>query len=83
MDKAEIKRIVLQEIGKIVEHSEDIGPTDELGARGLDSLRSVELTLQLEDAFGIYFEDDEIHPSNFVDIESIATLLEAKLNAAA
>jgi acyl carrier protein len=45
---------------------------------GLDSMGSVELVLNLEDHFGVYFDEVELQFTNFVSIDSIAALISAK-----
>lgn len=49
-----------------------------LRASGLDSLASVELALNLEDHFGLYFNDDDLRFENFASIDSIVALISGK-----
>jgi len=83
MDRHEIEQVVRREIERILETAPTMGGGESLAVHGLDSLRSVELTLCLEDAFEIVFDDEEISLENFADIDSIVTLLDVKLSEAA
>lgn len=79
MDRSEIDGTVRREVDKVLGGSNDLGGSDPLAIRGLDSLRSVELTVCLEDAFDVMFDDDEILRENFMSIDSIVALLHSKL----
>lgn len=55
---------------------EKITGTSELIASGiLDSLAIISLITQLEDAFDIEINDDEVTASNFVNVNSIMQLI--------
>jgi acyl carrier protein len=46
----------------------------------IDSLAVVELISLTEDKFNIQFEDDDLTPENFVNITSLANLINQKLS---
>ena len=52
-----VKEIVAEHLGDEVEIKNDSSLVDDLGA---DSLDAVELSMALEDEFGIEFTDDEV-----------------------
>ncbi|MBG9941114.1 hypothetical protein ABD77_03115 [Brevibacillus formosus] len=47
---------------------------------GLDSLKTMELIIQLETGFHFNFEDEELLISNFSTVNRIAELIDNKLN---
>jgi acyl carrier protein len=47
---------------------------------GLDSLASVELTLDLEDHFQIAFDDDELQFEKFATVDNIVALIAGKVS---
>jgi acyl carrier protein len=79
MDRGEIISIVRARVGRLLGGAEQIGDSDLLSHHGLDSLLSVELTLDLEEAFSVAFEDDELTFERFESIGLIADLLAAKV----
>ncbi|MGW4790861.1 acyl carrier protein [Nonomuraea sp. NPDC004297] len=79
MDVFEVGARISSEVGALLNRPVDFPGTDPLVDHGLDSLGSVQLTLNLEDAFGLVFEDDEISFENFSTIEGITQLIVAKL----
>jgi acyl carrier protein len=80
MDRPEITDRVRGELATLINVGPSLANTDQLAEHGLDSLRSVEVTLNLEDAFGLTFGDDEISVENFASIETIVNLLDKRLN---
>ncbi len=80
MDKSEITGIVRARVGRLLGDAQDIADTDLLSHHGLNSLLSVELTLGLEEAFDIVFEDDELTFENFETLGSIADLVDRKVS---
>jgi acyl carrier protein len=79
MQRDEIEQVVRREVGQVLNTTEAIPAGESLATYGLDSLRSVELTLCLEDAFELVFDDEEISLENFGDVASIVELLDTKL----
>jgi len=80
MDRHLIEQRVRLEVAKVLDVVPEIGGAEPLTLQGLDSLRSVELTLSLEDNFAIVFDDEDISFENFTSIDSIVELLDAKLD---
>ncbi|MCI9576564.1 MAG: acyl carrier protein [Clostridiales bacterium] len=57
----------------------EVDPTEDLLAAGLiDSFDIVSLVLELEDAFGVKIEAEEIVEENFSSIANIQALIERK-----
>ncbi|WP_327341272.1 acyl carrier protein [Streptomyces europaeiscabiei] len=79
MERSEIAQKVRKHVGALLKSPADFPETDLLSAHGLDSLTSVQLTLYLEDEFGVLFEDDELGMENFSTLESIVGLLDKKV----
>lgn len=80
MGREEIELLVRREIQQILGDATPISGSKSLAAAGLDSLHSVQLTLCLEDAFEVVFDDEEIRVENFADIDSIVGLLQTKVS---
>lgn len=53
----------------------DLQLEDDLRSFGLDSLKSVQLIVELEEMLGITFDDEEIMLENFVTVKSINELV--------
>jgi acyl carrier protein len=79
LERSEITEKVRKNVGALLNSPTDFPETDLLSAHGLDSLTSVQLTLYLEDEFGVLFEDDELSIENFATLESIVGLLDKKV----
>ncbi|MFC5404216.1 acyl carrier protein [Cohnella soli] len=59
----------------------DFPKKEELFAWGLDSIKVVELIVELEETFGIIFYDDELLFENFSTIQLIVDRIQGKLVA--
>ncbi|GAA3434174.1 acyl carrier protein [Kutzneria kofuensis] len=81
MNRDEITGIVRSRIEQILGDERRIGDLDPLTYHGLDSLRSVDLTLSLENRFALVFEDDELDFENFRSVRRIVDLIAAKVGA--
>jgi acyl carrier protein len=79
MDSQEAAELVRAEVRGLLGADAAFADTDSLVDQGLDSLSGVELTLNLESAFGIVFEDEELAFENFATVSDIVALLGAKL----
>ncbi|MFF2482997.1 acyl carrier protein [Paenibacillus sp. NPDC058071] len=55
----------------------------ELGALGLDSMKSIQLIVQLEERFSLAFDDEELLFENFSTIEKITQKINERLSASA
>ncbi|MGG4554127.1 acyl carrier protein [Paenibacillus sp. FSL W8-0186] len=58
---------------------DDITNQTDLYDIGLDSLNAIQLIVQLEDAFGISIDDDELLYENFNTIPKIVDIVKSKL----
>ncbi|MFJ2172762.1 acyl carrier protein [Streptomyces sp. NPDC087851] len=81
MEQSEIANAVREVVREIAPNIPEMEESVSLNSLGLDSLGSVELTLRLEDRFGVVFEDDELAFENFESVASIVDLLSAKTAA--
>ncbi|MEV7869745.1 acyl carrier protein [Streptomyces sp. NPDC088124] len=81
MEQPEIANAVREVVREIAPDIPEMEENISLNSLGLDSLGSVELTLRLEDRFGVVFEDDELAFENFESVASIVDLLSAKTAA--
>ena len=54
----------------------EIGEDDSLANLGIDSLRSVELIVALEDNLNVTFDDSDLDPSILTTVKSIIELVE-------
>ncbi|MFE7112635.1 acyl carrier protein [Streptomyces sp. NPDC057575] len=79
MDGQEITQRVRSIIEAQLNTAIDFDDKDALADHGLDSLSSVEVTLDLEDVFSVTFNDEEMTFERFATIASIVNLLEEKL----
>ncbi|NJQ01089.1 acyl carrier protein [Streptomyces zingiberis] len=78
MDQSEIAIAVREVVRVLVPDAPTMADSASLNSLGLDSLASVELTLRLEERFGVIFEDDELAFGNFESVATIVDLLSAK-----
>ncbi|WP_240419141.1 acyl carrier protein [Paenibacillus periandrae] len=75
-----VMRATEEKIREILEIHDTIIPVDQdLFTYGLDSLKTVILVVELEDAFDIMFEDKELLFENFATIQLVADLVKRKL----
>ncbi|MFJ8823115.1 phosphopantetheine-binding protein [Streptomyces sp. NPDC102467] len=81
MDRKMVQDIIRTELERLLGTAVTFGDDEPLVDHGLDSLLSVELTLNLEDAFAITFEDDELSFENFASVGAVTDLVRAKDSA--
>ena len=81
MEQPKIADAVREVVREIAPNLPEIEESASLNSMGLDSLASVELTLRLEDRFGVVFEDDEMAFEHFESVASIVDLLSTKTAA--
>lgn len=70
----EVKRVVVQHLDDGLSPAE-IGDLRPLAELGLDSMRSINLLLDLESALGVVFPDEELMPENFHTVAAIESLI--------
>lgn len=61
---------------KFLKPEDSLAPEQSLGEAGLDSMASIDLLLDLEDAFGVSIEDDLLTENSFANLAEIQKLLE-------
>jgi acyl carrier protein len=71
---------IINTLQQVLMIEESIDQHQDLIGLGLDSMASVELVLELETAFDIAFQDDELLLENFSTVERIVSMVESKLN---
>ncbi|MFI9504910.1 acyl carrier protein [Nocardia sp. NPDC052566] len=79
MDGSKVHDLIRAELARVLGPDKRFGDHDLLADHGLDSMRSVELTLNLEDVFAIVFEDEELAFGNFASVSAITELVSAKV----
>jgi acyl carrier protein len=77
-----LRRVVAQALPQ-PELAERLAPNDVLSDHGVDSLGLLKLISELELAFSIKVEEDDLDDANFVSMASIGRLVESKLQVAA
>jgi acyl carrier protein len=68
-----VREVVVEAAG--IGNAAELSDTDDLWDAGMDSLSSVNLMVQLEDAFGVQFPDELLTREVFSSIASIAEAL--------
>lgn len=77
-----LERSVRFKLAKVLAvEAEDLSATEELYTRGLDSIKTVELIVELEECFGITFSDEELLFENFATVRLIVDRIRGKLVA--
>ena len=80
-DKTKLEDDILQFVrSRIPSQPELANDTDLLEDSLMDSLLLMDLIFQIEDLYGIRFASDQINPSNFRTISTIASLVLAQSN---
>jgi acyl carrier protein len=72
-----IKKNITKKVQELLENDK-ITEVDDLTSLGLDSIRSIELIVDLEADFDITFEDSELLLDNFKTIEKIEEMIHLK-----
>ncbi|WP_285108137.1 acyl carrier protein [Paenibacillus sp. UMB4589-SE434] len=75
-----IKAEVVELINELLGESRVIGFDEDLIMFGLDSLKSIQFIVKLEDHFKIKFEIDELVLDHFSTVSKISMQVERKLN---
>lgn len=77
----ELKQKCREIVSSILELDDDMNLSlnDDLSSLGLDSMKSVELVIELEEVFNIIFEDEELITDNFSSIKKIVDRIQVKL----
>lgn len=69
-----IENRIIEVIGKLTVVKE-IATDNQLLQLGFDSLKKVELIIELENEFGLQFEDSELNPQNFNSVKDLLELV--------
>jgi acyl carrier protein len=70
----EVKRVVVQHLDAGLSAA-DVGDQQPLADLGLDSMRSINLLLDLESTLGVVFPDEELTAANFHTLAAIESLV--------
>lgn len=81
MSTSSVEQTVRLKLAKVLSVAEDFSTTEELYVWGLDSRRTVELIVELEESFVILFSDEELLFENFATIQLIVDRIQGKLVA--
>lgn len=73
MSSAEMIKDIIEKISIIP--FEEINTDDSLISIGIDSLKSVELIIELEDGLNIKFDDGDLDPSKLNSVQNIIDLV--------
>ncbi len=79
VDKEHVIKILSETISVKVDAFSDIKETDDLRDWGLDSLKSIDVIVALEDEFNIAIDDDDLLIENFNTVEKILKLIDKYL----
>lgn len=79
MDPQAIESKIAGTLQEILETNKKISSGDDLTALGLDSIKSVALIVDLEVAFDITFDDEELLFENFSTLSKISERVRDKL----
>ncbi|QKS44483.1 acyl carrier protein [Paenibacillus cellulosilyticus] len=66
-------------VGKVLQHKHPIAMDQVLYPYGLDSMKIIELIVQLEDQFNILLDDNELYFENFSNKRDIIARVKRKL----
>lgn len=66
---------IIESINQVLEQEIMLENGDDLKGEGLDSMATVELVIELEDVFGIQFNDKDMIVDNFKTINQIVETL--------
>ncbi|WP_035795337.1 phosphopantetheine-binding protein [Kitasatospora mediocidica] len=79
--KEEISTFIVQSLREMNYDVDDVTDETDLGPAGLDleSLALAELTVQLEDAYGLTFSDEDVETLATLNLGEFATALAARL----
>jgi acyl carrier protein len=75
VDKQQVLKILSETINVDINKLADVKPEDDLRDWGLDSLKSIDVIVALENEFNIAIEDEDLLIDNFNTIEKIIQLI--------
>lgn len=78
IDKSDMIERVKNKVLEVLNTTDEITYEENLALRGLDSLRTVELVVELEEMFNVTFDDEEMLTENFSSIDKIKDRLLTK-----
>ncbi|TNJ64371.1 acyl carrier protein [Paenibacillus hemerocallicola] len=70
---------ITAKVNEILETDHNIAWEEELTSLGLDSIKSVNLIVDLEEMYHIVFDEDELLTENFSTISKIVARVQGKL----
>lgn len=81
MDYQAIENKIVEKLQEVLETVKEIATGEDLAGLGLDSIRSVALIVELEEAFDIMFDDEELLFENFSTLNKISERVIGKLES--
>lgn len=75
---ASLEHIITKKLSEVFNRSVEVGTETHLRDEGLDSLKTIELIVNLEIEFDIQIDDEDLLVDNFSSISKIASLLSEK-----
>jgi len=78
IDKSDVIERVKNKVLEVLNPADEISFGENLALRGLDSMKTVELVVDLEEMFDVTFDDEEMLTENFSSIEKITERLLTK-----
>ena len=83
MSAQEISQFLLERVHEMIEEQDvTITETTPLAEVGIDSINLINLIVQIEKQYDLFFEDEEMMSGRFNTVEEIASLLAHKLGVA-
>jgi acyl carrier protein len=79
MNETEILSQMERKIRELLSLEQELGENDNLEDKGLDSVHSMQLIIELEKLFDIEFDDDDLILDNFSTIKEIYQIVSTKL----
>jgi len=76
---AEIEVTINKKVRELLNITEDIGPEDNLNQWGMDSIKVIQLIVELEEMFDIIYEDNELLFENFSNVQQITDRILTKV----
>jgi acyl carrier protein len=80
--KEQVQQFLLSKVAELIgkpELRETMTSTERLSEAGIDSVMFVNLIIQIEQRFDMFFEDDELMADQFQNIEQFTTRIMEKL----
>ena len=73
-----IEKKLIEVIKNVLEEEGDIKITDKLSDHNVNSIKFIELMVEIEDAFGVEFDDEELLSTDYLTFESFLSYILAR-----